>query len=240
MTTGTGNRSSRVMETTYGPRIGGWPWTRTDVGSEAGFTLLELLVSLTILAMIVAAVFGTFHVAARSYEKADEIIEATQDQVYGWEQLARQIRSAYPYKGKKSPTSFKGEEDSVEFVSAYSLRWGGRRGLFRVRYEVRESEDETYDLMVYEEQLLDADQLDEDVDEDDYEALFTVKTMPVFHYFKSDAAKESEEEGDWEDSWDEDEKAMPGRVALVLGEEDPDDDVSHSMQMIIRTKSVKK
>jgi prepilin-type N-terminal cleavage/methylation domain-containing protein len=211
-----------------------------SVCSTEGFTLLELLVSLTILAMIVATIFGTFHVAARSYEKADEIIEATQDQVYGWGQLARQVRSAYPYRSEKGRVFFKGEEDSVEFVSAYSLRWGGRRGLFRVLYEVRELEEEVYGFMVYEEQLLDVDQLEEDVDEDDYEVLFEVKTLPVFQYFDKDEAKGDSEEGKWEDSWDEDSGALPGRIAVVMGEADPDEDVSRSVQMIVRTKTVKK
>ncbi len=191
---------------------------------SAGFTLLEMLVSLVILALMVAVIFGAFHLGVQSYERGERMVEITQERVYGWEHVSRQIQSAYPYTAQQGKIYFLGDSDAMDFVSAYSIRWGGRRGFMRVSYRVREIADDGYAFMVFEEQLLDNDRLKEDVNRDEYEVLLRTDERPVFHYFKKKAGAAEESEGTWEESWKEDSGSTPGKVAVCLGDVQPDEE----------------
>jgi len=215
-----------------------WPITSDSRSSDAGFTLLELLVSLTILAIMISAIFGAFHLGTRCYERAERVIEDTQDHIYGWDQMARQVRSAYPYKSKKGTIYLEGEADSLDFVSAYSLRWGGSKGLVRVSYRIFETDKGSYDIDVYEEQLLDKDQLDDKIDKDKYETLAKSDQEPSFEYFKKAGGTSDPEEGKWEDSWEMNSNSLPERIALVFGDADPDEDVAAVMQMNVQAQTV--
>jgi hypothetical protein len=186
---------------------------------------------------MISAVFGAFHLGARCYERGERIADETQDRIYGWEQIARQVRSTYPYKSKKGTVYFEGDADSLDFVSAYSLRWGGTKGLMRVSYRIRELDEGEYVIDVYEEQLLDKDQLDERIDKDSYETLARSDKEPSFQFFKKTGRNRDEEDGKWVESWDEDESSLPARVALVLGDADPEEDVVATMQMALQAQT---
>ena len=52
----------------------GWLTAGTDVSVSSGFTLLEVIVTLTILGFILLMVSGTFRLGLSSWEKGDAII----------------------------------------------------------------------------------------------------------------------------------------------------------------------
>jgi len=200
---------------------------------------MELLVSLTILTIMISAVFGAFHLGSRCFERAESIVEETQDRIYGWDQMAKQVRSAFPFKSEKGTVYLEGEAESLDFVSAYSLRWGGTRGLVRASYKIRElDEEEGYVIDVYEEQLLRKDQLEKKIDRDKYETLTRSKEEPSFQYFKRSAGTQDPEAGKWMDSWDMNERSLPARIALILGDADPDENVTAVMQMSVQAQTV--
>jgi len=199
---------------------------------------MELLVSLTILGIMISVVFGAFHLGIRCFERSEQIIEDTQDRIYGWEQMARQVRSTFPFKSKKGTVYFEGETDSLDFVSAYSLRWGGTKGLVRVSYRIRELDEGGYVLDVYEEQLLDKDQLDKRVDEENYETLARSDEKPSFGFFEQTKGSQDQEDGKWLESWEEDERSLPARVALILGDADPDENIAAAMQMTVQARTL--
>ena len=199
---------------------------------------MELLVSLTILGIMISAIFGAFHLGTRCFERSERIVADTQDRIYGWEQMARQVRSTFPYKSKKGTVYFEGDMDSLDFVSAYSLRWGGTKGVVRASYRIRELDEGGYVVDVYEEQLLDKDQLDKKIDEESYETLARSDEKPSFRFFEQTKASQDQEDGKWVESWDEDENSLPARVALIVGDADPDENIAAVMQMNVQARTL--
>ena len=65
--------------------------------AEAGFTLLELLVSMTLLALLAIAMFGSLRFGARAWDRS-EAHGAGMEQVRLVQQLLRRdLEQAYPF-----------------------------------------------------------------------------------------------------------------------------------------------
>lgn len=116
---------------------------------QTGFTLLELLISLTITAVIVTIVFGGLRVGLRAWEKGEEDTEFQDRYRNVLSLLRRQIISIYiPPERRKSEGEddlfyFEGAQDSLSFVSRRSLlspnHTGGemnRSGMVFVHYRI--------------------------------------------------------------------------------------------------------
>jgi len=87
---------------------------------DAGFTLLELLVALTLLALVIAAVPGLVRMAGRSIQIAGELTRSHAD-VAALDAIADKLSEARPLTIQQDDGSrriqFWGTEDSVRFVA---------------------------------------------------------------------------------------------------------------------------
>jgi prepilin-type N-terminal cleavage/methylation domain-containing protein len=89
---------------------------------QAGFTLLELLITLTILAMIMGIVYGGMRLGNRAWLAGESRIERNQRIRLVLNQLAEEIRSAYSIKMKGETVddkyqAFWGEPNKISFVT---------------------------------------------------------------------------------------------------------------------------
>lgn len=87
---------------------------------EAGFTLLELLISLTILALILVTVLGAVQVGSKSWESAERRAEENQRTRTLFDTLARELTMLYPLRVKqqdKEVVAFRGESGSLMFAT---------------------------------------------------------------------------------------------------------------------------
>ncbi|MBZ0168857.1 MAG: prepilin-type N-terminal cleavage/methylation domain-containing protein [Kofleriaceae bacterium] len=87
---------------------------------EAGFTLLELLVSMTILALIFVAALGAIQVGSKSWESGERRAEANQRTRALVDSLARELTMIYPLRIKeqdKDIVAFHGRSDSLTFAT---------------------------------------------------------------------------------------------------------------------------
>lgn len=215
------------------------PDSRKDrpASRQEGFTLLELLISLTITAVIVTIVFGGFRVGVRAWEKGESDTEF-QDRyrnVLGL--LRRQIISIYiPTETENADASeellyFIGEENSLSFVSHRSLFPSnhvagvtGRSEIVFVRYRV--SDDSAGEggqrLSVYEEN---AGFFPENglpnpaVAEDDFYELIAGAGEVRFEYLKVEKvdAETGVPQWFWQSSWNlDDEKTFPRAVRITF------------------------
>ena len=85
-----------------------------------GFTLLELLISLTILALIFVTVLGAIQVGSRSWESAERRAEENQRTRTLFDTLARELTMLYPLRVKrqdKEVVAFDGKSDSLMFAT---------------------------------------------------------------------------------------------------------------------------
>ncbi len=93
-----------------------------------GFTLLELLLAISIFAVVVAVLFSSFWVGIGAWEKGEAGIEFQQRMRAVSELMFREISSTYPYfltpsqlDKHTSYVAFFGEPDSLRFVSYANL-----------------------------------------------------------------------------------------------------------------------
>lgn len=120
--------------------------------SAKGFTLIELSIAMTLLALIAMTLYGAFYLGHRSVEKAQARSEQSQQLRFVGDLLAGYIRSTYPYRPSlRDPAIFfSGMESQLTFVSALSSGMGGR-GMSEIRISWEEEGDGA-GLLTLEEQ----------------------------------------------------------------------------------------
>jgi len=169
---------------------------------EHGFTILELIVAITILSLVTVLIGSGFRLALNSWDKGEAETEWTQRMRVLSGQLSQQIKSAYPYKMKiddKSLMVFEGKNDSIMFATAFSDSSSG--GFKWVRYSFR---DQT---LFYKEGLLPDKKMDEKISGD--EDIMDPDVQEVkFEYLSPD-------EDGWKESWDEEDR-LPGAVRVTI------------------------
>lgn len=96
--------------------------------SQNGFTLIEVLLALTIFALMGTILYGAFSLGHGAVEKSQKSFEKNQKLRAVDELLGSYIRSAFPYRStpQSAPLLFIGESAELTFVSSFSLAMGGR------------------------------------------------------------------------------------------------------------------
>ena len=187
-----------------------------------GFTLLELILSISILSVVLVIIYATLSMGARTWEKGERDIESLQRKRVVMNLLSREIKSTFPYKVTPSELddhkefyAFDGKKDSLSFVSAVPLR-GGKGGLSWLTFWV----EDDLGLVVTERDALRADIFKEreNLDKDELEVLDPQVTDIRFEYYQlKSGGTEGEGEGEWEEKWDaEKEGTLPHAVKVEL------------------------
>jgi prepilin-type N-terminal cleavage/methylation domain-containing protein len=101
--------------------------------SQSAFTLVEVMLSLALFALLATILYGAVSLGQGAVQKSQRSFEKNQSLRSALDLLASYVRSSYPYKTAPSDPSiaYTGEETEVSFVSAFSLAMGGR-GLARI------------------------------------------------------------------------------------------------------------
>jgi type II secretory pathway component PulJ len=69
---------------------------RGFIRDEGGFTLTEMLVSITIMIVVLFALYSVFDMSLRVFGVGNDKVEATENARLGLDKMAREIRAAYP------------------------------------------------------------------------------------------------------------------------------------------------
>ena len=121
-----------------GPRTGSAGGTLPAAVARAGFTLLEIVIALTALALITVICYGAFHLGIRAMERGEVAVVAAQRLRVATDVIIRQIKSIVPYKARNRDDEeyvfFMGTASSMAFITGAGLEGGG--GLTRVVYQV--------------------------------------------------------------------------------------------------------
>ena len=183
-----------------------------------GFTLLELLISMTILALITLLVFGAFRMGIRAWERGERNIDAHQRERIVLDLITRQIASI-PVDTIQGIEAFalKGDLKSIAFASDIHLVPGNTFGMVSVVYRVEEAEDGGEILSLSEKNVVLMGE-DDDMESDEYFTELIRGASITFEYLKS---YEDEESTEWQETWDpEDETGFPRSVRVILTRED--------------------
>jgi len=100
----------------------------SNLRSRMGFTLVEVTIAITLVALIAMTLYGAIHLSQRAMAKSQARSEESQRLRSVGDLLAGYIRSAYPYRPSRgaAPILFSGKEAQLTFVSALSSGMGGR------------------------------------------------------------------------------------------------------------------
>jgi general secretion pathway protein J len=98
------------------------PLGRRASGHPAGFTLVELIIALAIVATLVVTAFGGLRVVLGATQRSEERIEVHQHLRSLTTLLTRSLGAAYPYRGPMGEAEeqrllFRGQPTSLEFVT---------------------------------------------------------------------------------------------------------------------------
>ena len=110
-----------------------------------GFTLLELIVVITLLSIIFALIGFTFIKNIEGSLEISEKINETVSALSVYNQLERQIFARYTPDNKKNVIKL--TEESLSFYTGYPIFY---EGFVRVEYKIEETEDNEK-LLIYEE-----------------------------------------------------------------------------------------
>ena len=127
---------------------------RQFAGGTRGFTLLELLISITLLVLIVMITMGAMRIGSRSLSAGERRMEDQERFRTVLSVIDAQIQSQVPLVYEDAGNSryyFRGDNKTLRFATNYSI-WGGRAGYVIVSYGV-ETTDTGKDVLLASEQV---------------------------------------------------------------------------------------
>ncbi len=200
-------------------------------GRQDGFTLLELLISLTILSVIVVIVFSGFRLGIRAWEKGEQDLEVRQQYRIVLNLLRRQIASIWVQKNialSDRIYGLRGDADTMAFVSQVHLIPDNDYGNVFVEYQIKSSSVDSMEgrqkqLMFSERPMTFINPADFSVGNNpgiplkkeptDFFVLIPKADRIEFAYLKS----YSEDKFVWQDTWNPDEDDLfPRAVRITL------------------------
>ena len=198
------------------PRTGPWPrgWT-------AAFTLVEVMVTMTILGFLLLMIFGTFRLGLSAWEKGESTKEEYQRARIVSQLIFQQTKSAIAYKVKTQKAegnflAFEGRARSLKFVSTVSLKTRKPSGLVYAFYEFREGGRGGGQLILYEGRVLNKNFLDEPPREEAAIPLLEGLGDVRFEYYQEEDTNKNKTEG-WVEEWSaKEENALPTAVRVTV------------------------
>lgn len=194
---------------------------RHDVGTS-GFTLLEMVVTLTILGFILLIIFGAFRLGISAWEKGESSREEYQKVRTVSQLVSRQLKSIVPYKIKTEKAegdylAFEGRARSLKFVSALSMRAKQPEGFVYAIYEFRDGGNKGGRLVAYEQRvLIRKNFFEEGPKEESGVPLIEGISDIRFEYYQEEDSLKNRKEG-WVEEWNaKEEKDLPRAVRMTV------------------------
>ncbi len=178
---------------------------------NGGFTLLELLISMTLLVVILVITMGAMRAGSRSVAAGEKKMEAQERFRAVLSIMDAQIASQIPltYEGEGGTRfTFRGDGQNLRFSTGYSI-WSGRRGYVVVDYVI-EAAGGGKRILYAREQVPGIEGLA-------YTRLIEASEMSFDYFFKGPV----DEKGGWVDAMVEG-TAIPGKIRfrMVRGKEE--------------------
>lgn len=170
--------------------------------NKGGFTLLELILAITILSMVALIIGSGFRLGVKAWEKGEAEAQETQRLRALSGLISQNLKSAYPYKVKvedKEVILFEGDKNSIMFVTALM---GPQSGSFKwVRYSYNEGVFRFNEGILPDKKFLDKISENEEVIDTDIREV-------TFEYL-------SPTESTWKETWTQGE-GLPAAIRVKI------------------------
>lgn len=192
-----------------------------DRSHPKGFTLLEVVVTMTILGLILVIVFGAFRLGLSVWDKGEQTREEYQRQRTATQLIFRQIKSSVPYKIKTQKAegdylAFQGNAHSLRFVSTLSLRAARPDGFVFAIYEFKEGGSEGGRLVAYEKRVTNKDFFEEGPKEGEGVTILEGLSDIRLEYFREEDPQKTRSEA-WLNEWNaKEEKELPSALKMTI------------------------
>jgi prepilin-type N-terminal cleavage/methylation domain-containing protein len=163
--------------------------------TEAGFTLLELLIAMTLFLLIIVILGGSLRLGFRSIDAAEKKMDVLERFRTSFGIITAQLQSSVPLTHEEEGTKkyyLKGDATNLQFATNYSI-WGGEKGCVIVTYRL-EAADKGKLSLYASERSVGMEEMQEVKLFDDLKAL-------SFSYFGREV---TEEDGKWTEEWSDD------------------------------------
>ena len=179
--------------------------------NKRGFTLLELLISITMLVLITGIIGWSLNSAHRALERGEKKIHDLERMKASFTVLESQIRSLFPYQfdddeGQKQ-LFFSGSKDKLMFASNYSL-WRGTKGNTLVTYDIL-TNDAGKQFLKITEQVVGVEEKNETVLLEDCSSIH-------FEYLLKNALEEEK----WLEEWPAEENGLPHKIKINIARDE--------------------
>jgi general secretion pathway protein J len=180
-------------------------------GVQGGFTLLELLIALTLLGLITVMLYGGLHLAIRGAEIGERRAEASEQIRLIQSFIRREVSQVYPlvWTKDKQRVAFKGRSEALHFAAILPAH-RGEGGLYLVSIEAAHS-DQGYQLIFSYRLARPEFQNFETAPQKPVVLIQNLENAEFAYYGK----RKKEEEARWHNRWG-DRKNLPQLVRLRL------------------------
>jgi prepilin-type N-terminal cleavage/methylation domain-containing protein len=131
-----------------------------------GFTLLEMLIGITLMALLMVAVVIGLRIATKAWQEGQERINLVDRHEERIDFMAKQIASLMPFEVNSTDPNLAGEfvileaePSCLKFLSTYGSHFRNRSGLILVQYAVVDAANGDRELYVREEPVEDDEDL---------------------------------------------------------------------------------
>jgi general secretion pathway protein J len=202
----------------------GQPPTADLSRQEQGFTLLEIVVAVTLVAMMAVGLWAVLRISVASWARGTEFIDANQRNRSILDMVQKQMASIY---GVIAPVDlqtggviypiFAGGETSVQFVSLSSLRFQENPGLTMVSYDVVRDRVGAFALAEREERYLGLDPARQSfLDRKDVQLTTLFSNLISFKFEYFDPAY-GDRPAQWVTNWDAREtRRLPAAISMTM------------------------
>ncbi len=181
----------------------------------SGFTLIEVMIAMTLLSIMVALLFGSLKTSAESWNKGETKIAEVNEKAVVYQFFKRHLPSIRPlwddFSDEERNFSFQGESQKLQFVSVFPAS-AGRKGfqLFEIVFDDNDGQVKVLLTPFYP--AIDEQQWEE-------EEVILLDHVEEFKisYFGKDLM---ESDGMWVDSWSEKEN-LPSLIKIEIKLDQP-------------------
>ncbi len=197
---------------------------RNKKTGEQGFTLLEILVAVTLVAMMAVGLWAALRISVAAWKRGTESIDINQSYRSILDLVKKQMASIYGLiapinlqSGGQIYPMFWGNDSSVQFISLDSLRFQDSPGLTMVSYDVERDKQGIYSLVEREKQYLGMEPgRDSLFDEKDLQPVVVFENLSSFTFEYFDPGS-NERPSRWIREWDgRDTGRLPAAISMTM------------------------